>query len=106
MMSIASPKLPPVVLTSNTNGQNQSSASLKKELNNNVARTSNGTGAKPAQMNKKETVHESPVKRNSRVLHSSDESDDEPLVDERDVNVNVNVNHRFLFRRRKWPRAD
>jgi hypothetical protein len=86
MTSIASPKLPPAILATNNNSKNQtntSSTSIKKELNNhNTPRTSNGNDSKSISVKKKESVHESPSKRNIRVLHSSDESDDDnvPLV--------------------------
>ena len=84
MMSIASPKLPPVVLTTNTNGQNQTNSSpitLKKEVNNNMTHVSNGNGSKSNHTNKANSVSDSPSKRKSRVIESSDESDDDkPLV--------------------------
>lgn len=81
MMSIASPKLAPVVLSSNTNGQNQSSAMMKKEVNNNSVRTSNGNLSKTNHSNKHNSTSDSPSKRKSRVIESSEESDDDkPLA--------------------------
>ena len=74
MMSIASPKLPPLLLSSTTNNNGQHSNSMmRKEVNNNNApQTSNGL-SRP----------DSPSKRKSGVLNSSDESDDDkPLVSE------------------------
>lgn len=85
-MSIVSPKLTPVVLTTNNNGtknqSNTSPTSMKKDFNhqhtNNSARTSNGNGSKSNHSHK----NDSPSKRKSRVIHSSEESDDDdkPLV--------------------------
>ncbi|CAF1070161.1 unnamed protein product [Adineta steineri] len=79
-MSIASPKLPPVVLTTNNNSKNQtnsSSTSIKKEFSNISSRISNGNETKLTIIHKKEPIHDSPSKRKSRVLHSSEESDDD-----------------------------
>jgi hypothetical protein len=87
-MSIASPKLSPIILATNNNSKNQTNSSptsIKKELNNNnTSRTSNGNDSIKSSINhKKESLPDSPSKRKIRVLHSSDESDDDdnkPLV--------------------------
>ncbi len=82
-MSIASPKLSPVILATNHNGHNQtnssSTTSLKKELNNNnSSRISNGNNSIN---HKNESISNSPSKRKIPLLHTSDESDDDkPLV--------------------------
>jgi hypothetical protein len=84
-MSIASPKLSPVVLATNNNSKNQtntSPTSIKKDFNNHIPRTSNGNDSKSSIIHKKESVQDSPSKRKICVLHSSEESDDDdkPLV--------------------------
>jgi hypothetical protein len=84
-MSIASPKLSPVVLATNNNSKNQtntSPTSIKKDFNNHIPRTSNGNDSKSTIIHKKESVQDSPSKRKICVLHSSEESDDDdkPLV--------------------------
>jgi hypothetical protein len=81
-MSIASPKLSPIILSTNNNGKNQTNSSptsIKKEFNNNnTSRTSNGNDSIKSSINhKKESLPDSPSKRKIRVLHSSDESDDD-----------------------------
>ncbi|CAF4481131.1 unnamed protein product [Rotaria sp. Silwood2] len=82
-MSLASPKLAPVVLNTNNNNNNNnnqtntSSTSIKKELNNNKSRSSNGKDSKSNNNHQLESIHDSTTKRISRVLHSSDESDDD-----------------------------
>ncbi|CAF0773645.1 unnamed protein product [Rotaria sordida] len=79
MTSIANPKLTSSVLSTNTNSTKNSSpsTSIRKEVNNNTSRTSNGSTSKSTIINKKETIQSSPIKRKSRVLSSSDESDDD-----------------------------
>jgi hypothetical protein len=79
MTSHASPKLAPSVLTTNTNTtKHSSSTSHKKEVNNNTTpRASNGNSSKPTLIHKKEPVPNLPIKRKTRVLASSDESDDD-----------------------------
>ncbi|CAF2335958.1 unnamed protein product [Rotaria sp. Silwood2] len=81
MTSIANPKLTSSVLSTNTNStknsSSSSSTSIKKEVNNNTSRTSNGNTSKSTIINKKEPIQSSPIKRKSRVLSSSDESDDD-----------------------------
>ena len=105
-MSIASPKLPPLILSLNGNGKSQtspSSSSLKKELNNNSPRMSNGNASKPALVNKTVPSPVSPSKRNIRVLHSSEESDDDddkPLV----IVDDVGSTQRTLLSRHKKQR--
>ncbi|CAF3813496.1 unnamed protein product [Rotaria sp. Silwood1] len=76
-MSLASPKLPSVLLNTNNNNNqtNSSSTSIKKELNNN---TSNGKDSKSNNFHQRESNHQdSLTKRKSRVLHTNDESDDD-----------------------------
>jgi hypothetical protein len=95
-MSIASPKLPPIVLTTNNNSSknqtNTSPTSIKKELNNNTSRTSNGNDSKSTIVHKNESIHDSPSKRKIRILHSSEESDDDkPLV------MDLNAYSIYLF---------
>jgi hypothetical protein len=79
MTSIASPKLHASVLSTNTNStKNSSPTSIKKEVNNNTPRTSNGNSSKPTIIQKKVPIQNSPIKRKSRVLSSSsDDSDDD-----------------------------
>lgn len=82
MTSLASPKLPPAShLSTNSNNKNSSSPSMKKEVNNNAARPSNGNNSMKSTSSsspiKKETNANSPMKRKSRVLSSSDESDED-----------------------------
>jgi len=97
-MSIASPKLSPIILSTNNNGKNQTNSSptsIKKEFNNNnTSRTSNGNDSIKSSINhKKESLPDSPSKRKIRVLHSSDESDDDdkPLV------INSLFTSKFFF---------
>ncbi|UJR33744.1 hypothetical protein I4U23_021171 [Adineta vaga] len=79
MTSFASPKLPQSVLSTNTNStKSSSSPPIKKELNNNKTPTSNGSTSKsPAFINKKPPIQSSPIKRKTRVLSDSEESDDD-----------------------------
>ena len=79
MTSIASSNLSPSVLPKPpTNTKNSSPTSIKKEVhNNNTPRPSNGNTTKPMPTNKKEPTPTSTIKRKTRVLSSSDDSDDD-----------------------------
>ncbi len=78
-MSIASPKLSPIILATNNNSKNPTNSSPKLN-NNNTSRTSNGNDSiKSLNNHKKESFSD----RQIRVLHSSDDDDDDdnkPLV--------------------------
>ena len=76
MTSLASPKLQTSVLSTNSS-KNSSPTPIKKEVNNHSPRTSNGNSSKPTVITKKPAVTPSPIKRKSRVLSSSDDSDDD-----------------------------
>lgn len=76
MTSLTSPKLQPSVLSTNTHGsKNSSPTNIRKEVNNHTPRTSNGSTSKTITVPKKEST--STIKRKSRVLSSSDDSDDD-----------------------------
>jgi len=88
MTSIASPKLHASVLSTNPNSTKTSSpTSIKKEVHNNAPRTSNGNSSKPTIIEKKVPIQSSPIKRKSRVLSSSDESDDDNQSLVRKINI-------------------
>jgi hypothetical protein len=76
MTSLASPKLQTSVLSTNSS-KNSSPTSIKKEVNNHASRPSNGSTSKSTVITKKPTVSASPIKRKTRVLSSSDDSDDD-----------------------------
>jgi len=74
-MSIASPKLSPVILATNNNGKNQTTKKKEVNNNNNTSRTSNGNDSKLSINHKTESL------RQIHILHTSDESDDDkPLA--------------------------
>ena len=78
MTSVANPKVSPSVLSTNSNStKNSSPASMAKVVNNNASRPSNGNTSMENIAKKKEFAQNSSVKRKSRVLSSSDESDDD-----------------------------
>ncbi|CAF0855221.1 unnamed protein product [Rotaria sordida] len=66
-MSLATPKLSPVLLNTNNNNNN----------NNNKSRTSNGKDSKLNNINKSESINDSTSKQITKPLYYSDESDDD-----------------------------
>lgn len=98
MTSIANPKLTTSTLPTNTaNSKNTSSIPIKKEVNNNASRPSNGNTSKSPIINKKEPAQNSQIKRKSRILSSSDESDDDNQSLVREKNRNEKFSSRLSF---------
>ncbi|CAF0725278.1 unnamed protein product [Adineta ricciae] len=79
MMSVANPKLPQSVLSTNANSTKSSpSSTMKKESNNNTKAASNGNSSKSSPVvNKRPPMQSSPIKRKTRILSDSDESDND-----------------------------
>lgn len=77
MTSVASSKGPASTPSASTNGTKASPLpSTKKEVNNNTPSRANGAPPKPSPVvNKKSPIVSTPIKRKTRVLSDSDDSD-------------------------------